>query len=408
VLPPTNLTIFQSLRQFQSTVVTMSDHLTRGQIEMLEKAYFNPAHAGSFSSAKGLRTSLQMKKQSQKRGNRVRLPTQKQIQNWLLTKRAYTAHRPARKKYPMKQVIVSGVNTQIQADLVEMQPWANTNDGYRYILLAIDCFSRYAYARPLKTKQGEPVASAFESIFTEAEKRIDRKIKKLQVDQGREFYNKHVEELVKRRNIVMFSVKSQVKAQLAERLIRTLRTRQEKYNTFTGKRRWVESFSQLVKSYNATSHSALPKNMSPASVNLSNERRVWEHLYKDSFQYKRPRTALLKLGAAVRISKRKRTFEKAYYQNWTDEIFFISQVIARSKPPSYRLVDSAGEKIEGNFYKHELTPVGDKAAVYAVENVLRRENRNGEKFLFVKWKGYPDSENSWVRADQFTSIKKAI
>ena len=205
----------------------------------------------------------------------------------------------------MTQVIVSGVNTQIQADLVDMQPWANTNNGYRYSLLAIDCFSCFAYVQPLKTKQGEPVASAFDIIFTEAEKRIDCKIKKLQVDQGHEFYNKHVEELVKQRNIVMFSVKSQVKAQIVERLIRTLRTRQEKYNTFNGKRRWVESFSQLVKSYNATAHSALPKNMSPASVNLSNERRMWEHLYKDSFQYKRTKTTLLKLGAAVRISKRK-------------------------------------------------------------------------------------------------------
>ena len=44
-----------------------------------------------------------------------------------------------------------------------------------------------------------------------------------------------------------------------------------------------------------------------------------------------------------------------------------------SKPPSYRLVDSAGEKIEGNFYKHEFMPIGHDRDVYAVENVLKEE-----------------------------------
>ena len=80
------------------------------------------------------------------------------------------------------------VNIQLQADLTDMQTWSSSNDGYRYILLAVDCFN----VQPLKTKHGILVSEAFEFIFREAEKRIDRKIKKLQVDEGKEFYNKHV------------------------------------------------------------------------------------------------------------------------------------------------------------------------------------------------------------------------
>ena len=147
---------------------------------MLEKAYFTPTHAGSFTSPHSLRTSLLLKKQKSKKGKPIRVPTSEQIRLWLQEKRPYTLHRPARKNYPMKQVIVGGVNIQLQADLVDMQQLASENDGFRFILLAIDCFSRFAYAQPLKTKQGNLVAEALDSIFNEAEGRIDRKIEKLQ------------------------------------------------------------------------------------------------------------------------------------------------------------------------------------------------------------------------------------
>ena len=70
------------------------------------------------------------------------------------------AHRPLHKKYPIKKVIVGGVNIQLQMDLVDMQQCSAENDGCRYILLAVDCFSRYTFSRPLQTKLGPVVALA--------------------------------------------------------------------------------------------------------------------------------------------------------------------------------------------------------------------------------------------------------
>ena len=50
------------------------------------------------------------------------------------------------------------------------------------------------------------------------------------------------------------------------------------------------------------------------------------------------------------------------------------------------------------FYEHELLRVHDSAD-YRVEKVLRsRKKRGGEKEYFVKWKGWDDSFNSWVKA----------
>ena len=52
-------------------------------------------------------------------------------------------------------------------------------DIYIYILQAVDCFSRYAFSAPLKTKQGPIVTLAIKEILDEAALRIDCKIKKL-------------------------------------------------------------------------------------------------------------------------------------------------------------------------------------------------------------------------------------
>ena len=45
------------------------------------------------------------------------------------------AHRPLHKKYPMKKVIVGGVNIQLQMDFVDIQQWSVVNDGYRYMYI---------------------------------------------------------------------------------------------------------------------------------------------------------------------------------------------------------------------------------------------------------------------------------
>ena len=186
-----------------------------------------------------------------------------------------------------------------------------------------------------------------------------------------------------------------------------IRLRQERFNTFRGKRRWIESFTKLVKSYNHTIHSTLPKDMIPSQVNLKNERNVWLHLYQKEFSTAHRLEKTLN-GQAVRISKQKKTFEKSYYKNYTDEIFFISLVSKTNRPVTYRLTDSSGETIEGIFYRHELSPVFiDNKTMYAIEKVLNEEQRKDGKYLLVKWCGYPKSQNSWIRSRDFSSVKQA-
>jgi hypothetical protein len=52
-------------------------------------------------------------------------------------------HKPARKKFKRRRIIIKGLNETLQADLAEMIPYAKENQQFKYILVVIDCFSKY-------------------------------------------------------------------------------------------------------------------------------------------------------------------------------------------------------------------------------------------------------------------------
>ena len=96
-----------------------------------------------------------------------------------------------------------------------------------------------------------------------------------------------------------------------------------------------------------------------------------------------------KVGDRVRISKYKNIFTKGYTPNWSEEIFVISK-IKNTVPWTYVINDLNGEEITGSFYEKELQKTNQKQ--FRIEKVLKRK---GDK-LYVKWKGYNNSFNSWI------------
>ena len=94
------------------------------------------------------------------------------------------------KKFRKRKVYVKSIDDIFAAGLADMQAFSKFNNGMKYLLTVIDVFSRYGWMVPLKTKTGLEVANALKKIFQH------RKGSKLWVDRGREFYNKHVQELI--------------------------------------------------------------------------------------------------------------------------------------------------------------------------------------------------------------------
>ena len=95
------------------------------------------------------------------------------------------------------------------------------------------------------------------------------------------------------------------------------------------------------------------------------------------------------IGDHVRSSKYKNIFAKGYTPNWSEEVFVIKKV-KNTVPWTYVINDLKGDKIIGTFFEKELQKTNQQE--FRVVKVIKRK---GEK-VYVKWKGYDSSFNSWV------------
>ena len=75
--------------------------------------------------------------------------------------------------------------------------------------------------------------------------------------------------------------------------------------------------------------------------------------------------------------------------NWPEEIFIIKK-IKNTVPSTYVINDVNGEKIIGTFYENELQKTDQKE--FRIEKLRKKK---GDK-LYVKWKGYDNSFDSWI------------
>ena len=263
-----------------------------------------------------------------------------------------------------------------------MRALSEENEGVNFLLLVIDTFNKYGWIIPLKDKKGETMVNAFKTIFKEG-----RKPKKLWTDKGTEFYNKDMDDLRKLYDIELYSTENEEKSSIAERWIRTMKEKMFKYFTDYNTNKYIDVLPDLVTNYNNTVHSSTKLTPRDASMK-KNKLTVWRNLYPDRYKINR-QNPKFSVGDRVRITKKKKVFEKGYTTRWTEEIFIIKE-IRETNPITYKLKDLQEEEIKGTFYESELQKTEQQ--IYRIEKVIKKEKGRS----LVKWKGYPDKFNSWV------------
>src|SRR6185312_3840306 len=104
-----------------------------------------------------------------------------------------------------------------------------------------------------------------------------------------------------------------------------------------------------------------------------------------------------KVGDKVRVSRAKGVFEKGYDVSWSREWFVVSKVDDSKAPVVYHLSDYFGKPIQGSFYEQELQKAKNPD-VWLIEKVLKSRGKGDNKQLFVKFLGYPEKMNNWIKA----------
>jgi hypothetical protein len=327
--------------------------------QILRQNYFDASLPGSLSGFQSFSRALT------ERDVKV---APKKIKEFLKSEPTYSLHRPARRKYKRNKVISLGIDYLWQIDLVDMQKFAKLNKGFKYLLTCIDVLSKFAWVLPINLKEGNSILLAFIEIL-----KTGRKPVKIQSDEGKEFLNSAFKNYLTKENISLYIVNSELKASVVERFNRTLKEKMWRNFTFRGKYVYFDELANMTKAYNKSYHRTIQ--MKPVDVDSDNEQQIYERVFKN--ESTEVRKFNFKIDDKVRISKYKTVFSKGYTPNWSEEIFKVSEQIAR----------------EPNVYR-----ISKDDDIFKVEEILRTRVKNKQKEVLVKWLGYPEKFNSWEPA----------
>ena len=221
-------------------------------------------------------------------------------------------HKPIIRKFKKRKVYSAFKDNIWAADLADMQLLSRYNKGIGFLLCVIDIFSKYAWVVPLKDKKGICIVKAFQIILKQSN---SRKPNKIWVDEGSEFYNAYFKKWLQDNDIVMYSTHNEGKSVVAERLIRTLKSKIYNYMTSISKNMYIDKLDDIVDEYNNTYHTTIK--MKPIDVKDNTYINTSKKI-----NYKYPK---FKVGDRVRISKYKNIFAKEHMPNWIEEVFVIKK-----------------------------------------------------------------------------------
>jgi hypothetical protein len=351
--------------------------------ELLAKLYHDPSSPAGFSGITNLY------KEARKHDNKI---CKNDVIYFLEGERTYTLHRPRRIRFPRSKTVPAGYFTDIQMDLAQMDKFASKNKGYKYFLVAIDVLSKSIFAEPLKSKKYEDVVKVMDLVIN----KMPMIPQRIFTDNGKEFFlNKKYkvngqfksENYFKNKGIEKhWSSTKTVKAALAERSIRTIKSRIYRY--FSEKRtlNWIDVLPQIIKAINNTPSRIT--GMKPLDVNFDNAQELWDKLYHGVYD-KTKRETKFKKGDTVRMANYAEPFDRGYLPNWSDEVLNIDSV-KKNNPETYKVKDDDGEFFKGNYYKYDLGSFRkDEDSSYRIEKIYSKRTKDGVKEIRVKFFGYP-------------------
>ena len=274
--------------------------------------------------------------------------SRKKVKPFLHTEPAYTKYRNVIRKMPRLKVIVYNIDEIWSLDLAFVDKLAQYNHDVKYLLVAVDCMSRYLRVQPLKSKYATTTAEAFKLMIT------TKQPKKVWVDKGTEFKGSF-EALCKKKGINTYSTESEKKSAFAERNIRSLKNLIYKYLEDKWTYSYIDKLQDFVNAINSRTNRVT--NLAPNKVTKKDVPRLISLRAEHSLKLvRRPK---FYVGDYVRLAKVDIPFRKGYKQSFKDEVFEVFDIPTQN-PPTYNLIDSNREPIEGKFYKSELIRVLEK------------------------------------------------
>lgn len=347
-------------------------------VKSLERTYYSESSPAAFTGINNLA--------------RVTKRSRKDVEEFLHAQNVWSLHKPITRRFKRRKILAPGALQSFHIDLSDMQKLKRWNDGFSWILVAVDVGTRMMYAVPTKTKSASDILQALESVFSEFTPTM------VATDRGKEWYNSTVQSFFRQNHITHFSTfNDDVHCSIAEAGIKRLKMRLYKYFSHKGTNRYLEMLPKIVRSLNCTfikSIGRAPKDMDDAAV-IAQE--------APPPRKEKPR---FEVGDVVRISRAPKHFSKGYTQTHTHERFIVIAVHNHSDPPYYHLSALDGTHIRGCFYEQEMaicTAPEDNDDFIRFEKIIAKRTINGQEESLIKVLG--KKQQYWIPSTDLILFK---
>lgn len=305
------------------------------------------------------------------------------------------------RKFPrLKYMAYGGLNDIWCLDLVDLHANRRIRGAFAFALTKMDLFSRQADAELITAKSALKVTEAFDKICQRHRGNLPRRV---QTDEGKEFFNRSFSDYCKRNGIHHYKVNSEMKVAPIEAFNRPFQTTMYRYAKSRPKMKLREIVKLVIKNYNESEHSAL-FGLAPIDVDLDVGASLLQkilasrHRLASGKYLQMQKPFRFSLGDKVRTLSERGAFSKGYRGTYTEEVFVVARRFRRKHSPHINLYElrdqnNPSNAIEGIYYEKEL----QKTSVpKTVQKVYRKDKRSGKKLVSLL--DHPKEYREWTSA----------
>ncbi len=365
----------------------MPGPLNESQQEVLKKIYYEEKN---FFGRDRLFKLLQSRENEENISRR-------QVMVWLKKQEVHQLFLRQPLRRTLQPTLLSKPRVQIQMDLMDMSQF-QTKKGNKWILTAIDVFSKKAWALPMKNKSDNTVLLTMRKIVNKI-----GPFKVMRTDPGSEFKNNLIKNLMRQKGVrqVFGRARTPQSQGLVERFNGTLKklilkARELKFL------QWDTFLNTLVDNYNNTFQDTIKANPNKIDEGDKDVQKVAKQLIAIKTKRKIPIKANIstKKGDNVRIKIETELFPKGSVPNWTFDIFNVDKVTIPRKSTTakqFKLKDKNGRAVDGTFFATDIlkipantVSIKDREPKFIISKLVKPFISKGKRFYLVKWQGWKD------------------
>lgn len=327
--------------------------------------------------------------------------SRRQVSDWLGKQEVNQLYAPSEKHKVIQSTILSRPLQQIGIDLIDMQN--NEYKGYRYILTAIDLYSKKAWAIPLKNKEDTTVAEAFVDIAES----IAEAITTVRSDNGSEFISNEFKKVLNDlgiKQVLGLPGKPESNGNI-ERFNGILKRSIGKVLTVENSKDWVSIIPQLIKNYNDSYQRTIKTTPTEASTVPSD--KIKENIKKAVLSKRDKQEPKFELEDRVRlklddIGKGRPNFTKTIFMiykrhkpknNIASPYYFVSSLDGKKKYTE-KLYDN--DLVLANTVENE-TKADEK---FEISKLIKPMIKKGVNGYLVRWKYYTEADDTFESRDK--------